>query len=173
MLTHLDLHRHVTHARSGDVVTRDAGAAPAVGDDVAAGRATAASAHTTGLAPGPDAGPALPPERMALHLRGPREWWRQWTTLVGVAVHSVSDRLREELSRQGDARGTAGAAPVGPPYPLDPYAGVVARSGGRADREGAARPRAVLTARPGRRADDLGDERLHGTADLRPPRDGG
>ncbi len=173
MLTHLDLHRDATHARGRDVVARDTRPASASGDEAAAGRATITSADARGSAPGLDAGLARSRDRLALYLRGSRNRWRQWTSLVAVAVHSVGDRLRDGLTWRGGVRGASSATPVDPPYPLDPYAGAVARSVGRVHGEAAAPPRAVPTALPIRRSDDLGDERPHDPAVRRPPRDGG
>src|SRR5690349_6114277 len=99
MLTHLDLHRgvtHTTHTRRGDAVTRG----PAHAE-----RATATTADARGIAPGADADPARPRERMTLYLRESRDPWRQWTSLVAVAVHSVGERLRDGLPRHGGMGG--------------------------------------------------------------------
>jgi hypothetical protein len=173
MLTHLELHRGVTRPRSGEVVTHDTGPVSPMRGDVVPERVTVTSADTGGLTPGVDAGPARPRERMAMYLRGPWDQWRQWTSRVAVAVHAVGDRLRGELSPHGAVRDASDGAPLGPPYPLDPYAGAATRSAGGVDGEGATGPRAVPRAFADRRPDALGDERLHGAADLRPPDDGG
>jgi hypothetical protein len=133
MLTHLDLHRDATHTPSGDVVTRDAGLPSAARDDVAAGRAVATPADARSSTPGPDDRLARRGERIALYFRAPRDRWRQWTSLVAVAVRSVGDRLRDGFPLHGGVRGTSDAAPADPPSSPDPYAGAETRSGGRVD----------------------------------------